>query len=123
MSFLNLILNFLICEKFNLKDNEEESDDLSDKNEKKAFITNYLFNMKDKQGLVNAKTLKAENRMVQRMISFASFMCFIFCDIAMFIEYLGNFKTEMIQDILLIFVIAMKIIIIVCLIIQNYISK
>ena len=118
-----MILNFLICEKFNLKDNEEESDDLSDKNEKKAFITNYLFKMKDKQGLVNAKTLKAENRMVQRMISFASFMCFIFCDIAMFIEYLGNFKTEMIQDILLIFVIAMKIIIIVCLIIQNYISK
>lgn len=84
---------------------------------------NYFFNMKDKTGLVNAKTLKAENRLVQRMISFISLMCFLFAEIAMAIEYSENFKTEMIQDILLIIVIVMKIILIVCLIISTYISK
>jgi hypothetical protein len=79
--------------------------------------------MKDKSGLVNAKTLKAENRLVQRMIGFISLLCFIFAEIAMTIEFKGNFKTEMIQDILLIFVIAMKCILIACLIISAYISK
>ena len=79
--------------------------------------------MKDKSGLVNAKTLKAENRLVQRMISFISLMCFLFGEIAMQIEFGKTFKTEMIQDILLIFIIVMKIILIVCLIISGYISK
>lgn len=79
--------------------------------------------MKDRSGLINSKTLKAEQRMVHRMIGFISFMCFVFADVAMFIEFKATFQTEMIQDILLIFIIAMKILLIVCLIISNYISK
>lgn len=104
-------------------DPEESSTDLSDRDEKKKFIVNYFFNMKDKSGLVNAKTLKAENRLVQRMVAFISLMCFMFGEIAMTIEFQNSFKTEMIQDILLIFVIVMKIILIVCLVISSYISR
>ena len=103
---------------------EEDSDDLTDLREKKSFMVNYFFNMKDKKGLVNAKTLKAEKRLVQRMIAFLSLMCFFFGEISMTIEYSKTkFEKEMIQDILLFFVIAMKIILIVCIIMSNYISK
>lgn len=86
-------------------------------------MVNYFFNMKDKSGLVNAKTLKAENRLVQRMIAFISLMCFFLGEIAMHIEFNSQNKTEMIQDILLIIIIVMKIILIVCLVISTYISK
>jgi hypothetical protein len=102
---------------------EEDPEDLSDKQVKKDFILNYFFNMKDRSGLINSKTLKAEQRMVHRMIGFISLMCFIFSDIAMVIEFNENFSTEMIQDIMMIIIIVMKILLIVCLIISNYISK
>lgn len=96
---------------------------ITDSGERKKFIQNYTFNMKDKNGLVNSKTLKAEKRLVEMMIAMLALFCFFFGDIAMNIQFKANFTTANIQNIMMIFVLVMKIFIIILLLIVDKINR
>jgi hypothetical protein len=79
--------------------------------------------MKDKNGLVNPKTLKAEKRLVEMMIAMLAIFCFFFGDMAMIIQFKASFTTANIQNIMMIFIIIMKIFIIILLFIADKITR
>lgn len=100
-----------------------EDKPITDSAERTKFIQNYTFNMKDKNGLVNSKTLKAEKRLVEMMIAMLAIFCFFFGDMAMVIQFKANFTTANIQNIMMIFIIIMKIFIIILLLILDKITR
>ena len=96
---------------------------LTDSGERRKFLQRYTFNMKDKNGLVTPKTLKAEKRLVEMMIAMLALFCFLLGEIAMTAQFKAKFTTANISDIILIFVVIMKLFLIVLLFIVWKIKK